>query len=149
MNGKICQVVWGATFLVVQNVFFWDTTFREGGAHFGIQFLWDTFLGDTKNFFFGLHFFLDTFFLDTKFFFGDTETFFGIQKTFLGIQKLFSGYKMLFSVSKNCSKNFWLTKIPEHHTNFEILKIFFQKLFSLFEQHFDLIFFLFFHFSCF
>ena len=27
----------GATFFGVQNAFFWDTTFREGGAYFGIQ----------------------------------------------------------------------------------------------------------------
>ena len=44
------------------NAFFWDTTFREGGAYFGIQktFFWTqknfcwiqkTFFGDTKNFF--------------------------------------------------------------------------------------------------
>ena len=51
---------------------------------------------DTKNFFWDTN----VFFLGTKCFFLDTETFFGMQ--------IFSGYK-----------SFWLTKIPEHHTNYK------------------------------
>ena len=66
----------GATFLGVQNVFFWDTIFL------------------------------------------------GKQKTFFGIQKLFSGYKMFFPGYNS----FWLTKIPEHRTNYKKSKRIQNKL---------------------
>ena len=58
-----CHFLWGT------KGFLGDTTFREGGAYFGIQ---KTFLRDTI-----------TFFRFKKNFLGDTEAFFGRQKTFL------------------------------------------------------------------
>ena len=116
--------------------FFGVTTFREGGAHFGIQI-----------------------FLGYRFFCWDTKTFFGIQKTF------FRDTKCCFRVSGN--ESFLLTKIPKHHKKIKNSKKFFkikqkkknekqQKiflilviflgrgdfLFFLFEQYFDLFFFL-------
>ena len=51
---------------------------------------------------------------DAKNFFGDTKNFLGDTKFFLGIRKLFSGCKVLFFSG---NKSFWLTEIPEHHTN--------------------------------
>ena len=59
----------GATFWGVQNaLFFWNTTFREGGAYFGIQKL---FLGNNK-----------LFGGETKLFLGETKNFFGETKNF-------------------------------------------------------------------
>ena len=95
--------------------FFGCTTFREGGAYFGMQ----NFFG-IQTFFWGIKIFLryrnfiwDTeHFWDTKHFFCDTETFFGIPNAFFGIQNLFPG-----------NTSFWLTKISKHHTNYKNSKI--------------------------
>ena len=64
----------------------WDTTFREGGAYSG-----------TQNFFLGRYIFLNY----KNFFFWDTNLF----SEFFRDTQFFLGYKF-----------FWLTKIPEHHT---------------------------------
>ena len=78
-------------------MFFWDTTFHECGAYFGMHklFFRDTlFFGGDTIFFLGHIFFWDTIFFRMHFF-GDTRNFLVIQNVFRDT-KCFFGYKILF-----------------------------------------------------
>ena len=107
----------GCRFLGGTKCFFWDTTFPEGGAYFGIP---KTFFGIPKTFL-GLK---KLFWVN---FFWFTETLLGIQffwdskNFFSGYRKFFRDTKCFFRDTKSFSpetQDFGWPKIPKHHKNY-------------------------------